>query len=582
MVATLLSEYPESSNMKSLSQPSAWRGFLHLMSAHWMSLRNAPRTRDGSSRLRLIFFGGLALLFMWGMGWGANWLFTQFLQAEFLADLLIRRVLDITLIFFVGLLVFSNIIGGFSVFFFAEDMQQLVASPVPPGRLYIARLTQTWAQSSWMVLVFAIPVFWALGPVFDSPWWFYPGVPLAVLPLTIACAAFGTCVTIGLARWLPARRTRDALIILAIVGFLVLYIAFRLAEPERFLEPDGFEDLVSLIAGLQSSESVFAPTTWTLNIIVGLARDELAAVPLAVISLVSGTISACAVGVWLSRGVLFDCFSMAQEGRPARSRDDSPRQVSGVGYIEDPIKAIARRDTRIFLRTTGQWTQLLLVAALVVVYLFNFKHFRALQETKMIGTLGIFYINFALSGLVVTTLGARFLYPSVSLEGRAFWAVQVAPIFGKTVLAGKVRWGLIPMTIVATLLAVGSGLITQLEPWMILTSMVLALLSTISLSGLAVGMGAMWPQFHLDNPTRIASGLGGVLFMLIGLSYLVVTGVLSAWPIVALRDFLGSGYVPRTVRLIQIGACALGFIGLSLLTFWLPMWLGARRLDEGQ
>ena len=252
---------PSESDFSPEIEPSAWRGFLHLLSAHWFSLRNAPRSRDGSSRLRFLFFGSLALLFMWGIGWGAHWLFTQFLQAEFLADLLIRRVLDITLIFFVGLLVFSNLIAGFSVFFFADDMNQLLASPIPLGRLYMARLTQTWAQSSWMVLVFAVPVFWALGPVFDSAWWFYLGVPLAIFPLTVACAALGTCVTIGLARWLPARRTRDILVILAIVGFLVLYVAFRLAEPERFLEPDGFKDLVDLIAGLQASESALAPTT---------------------------------------------------------------------------------------------------------------------------------------------------------------------------------------------------------------------------------------------------------------------------------------------------------------------------------
>ena len=75
-----------------------------------------PRTRDGSSTLRLIFLV-VSLSSLWRVSAGGLWLFTQFLQAEFLADLLIRRVLDITLIFFVRLLVFSNLIAGFSVFF---------------------------------------------------------------------------------------------------------------------------------------------------------------------------------------------------------------------------------------------------------------------------------------------------------------------------------------------------------------------------------------------------------------------------------------------------------------------------------
>ena len=297
-------------------------------------------------------------------------------------------------------------------------------------------------------------------------------------------------------------------------------------------------------------------------------------------TLLSGTVLLCSLGCWLTRAVFLDCYSIAQEGRPAPSPQAAPRTVGPVQY--QMTAAIARRDTRIFLRTTGQWTQLLLVGALIVVYLLNFKHFRTLQDSRLIGTMGIFYINFALSGLVVTTLGARFLYPAVSLEGKAFWALQVAPITGSTIVRGKVRWGLIPMGSVAVLLAAGSGLITQLDSWLIAVSMGLASLCTIALSGLAVGMGAMWPQFHLDNPTRIASGLGGVLFMLLGLTYLVFSGALTGWPIVALRDYLGNGYIPRPIRLVQLGACLIGFIVLTGLTFWLPMRIGAQRLDAGQ
>ena len=73
--------------------------------------------------------------------------------------------------------------------------------------------------------------------------------------MTIICSAVGSYLTLMLARWLPARRTRDFLVVLTIIGFLVMYIAFRFAEPEKFLEPDGFNDLVALVAGLRGGES---------------------------------------------------------------------------------------------------------------------------------------------------------------------------------------------------------------------------------------------------------------------------------------------------------------------------------------
>ena len=154
------------------SSISAFTGWCHLLWAQWRGLRNGTRHARGKERIRLIFFGGLAILFMFGMGFGAFWLFKQFLNAEFLAELLIRRVLDITLLFFCGLLIFSNLIGGFTTMLLAEDMMLLMSVPIPPGRLFVARLCQTWAQASWMMLVFALPIFAAVGPVLGAPWWF--------------------------------------------------------------------------------------------------------------------------------------------------------------------------------------------------------------------------------------------------------------------------------------------------------------------------------------------------------------------------------------------------------------------------
>ncbi|MEE2789425.1 MAG: hypothetical protein VX589_18955 [Myxococcota bacterium] len=563
----------------------SFRGWRHLLWAQWRSLRNGTEKARGKERVRLLFFGGLALLFMLGMGFGAFWLFRQFLNAEFLAELLIRRVLDITLLFFCGLLIFSNLIGGFTTLLLAEDMMLLMSVPIPPGRLYAARLCQTWSQSSWMMLVFALPMFAAVGPVLAAPWWFYPTIPLVLLPLTVMCAAVGTATTLTLARWLPAHRMRDILVILAIIGFLAVYIAFRLAEPERFLEPDGFEDLVSLIANLRGGESPWVPTVWAIDILTQSARNETAGLGLAFALLFGGAASAVTVSTWLARRILTPGFMTAQEGQVARHRSDSAQQptantVKTARYPNGVSSAIRQRDLKIFLRTTGQWTQLLLVGALVVVYLFNFKHFRALQDSGLLGPLGIFFINYALGGLVVTTLVARFLYPSVSLEGRAYWAIQVAPMYCRDLLKGKVQFGLFPLLAVAAVLAIGSGLITGLPNWMLVSSLSIGGITSIALIGLGVGMGGIWPQFHLDNPTRIASGLGGVLFMLLGIAYLVATAFLVGWPLGALQRFFETGFIPRPTRIWQFAGLVLGAIVLSVITYAVPMRMGAKSLEH--
>ena len=192
-------------------------------------------------RLRLTFFGILGLSFMVLTGLGAHWLFSQFLQAEFLAELLIRRTLDIILLFFFGLLLFSNLIAGFSTLLLADDLTLLMSSPIPSGLPFLSRLVFNWSQSSWMVIVFGMPVIASAGIVLNAPIWFYPAVPLLLFPFTVIATAVGCLVTLLLAAWLPARRTRDILIVLAVIGFLLLYVAFRLAEPERFFTARWFQ-----------------------------------------------------------------------------------------------------------------------------------------------------------------------------------------------------------------------------------------------------------------------------------------------------------------------------------------------------
>ena len=107
---------------------------------------------------------------------------------------------------------------------------------------------------------------------------------------------------------------------------------------------------------------------------------------------------------------------------------------------------------------------------------------------------------------------------------------------------------------------------------------VLAALSSWSLAGMAVGMGAADPRFHEDNPARIASSVGGVLFMLLGMTYLVVMVALLAWPISTFSFWLGSGYVPSGGRLVLQALLLAAALGLSVLAHVFPRRLGAARL----
>ena len=128
-------------------------------------------------------------------------------------------------------------------------------------------------------------------------------------------------------------------------------------------------------------------------------------------------------------------------------------------------------------------------------------------------------------------------------------------------------------------MAAGASVLTDQSLTMALISTGALVLLTVCVCRMAVGMGAIWPQFHLDNPTRIASSLGGILFMLGGITYLVIFCIASIPIMIVLRDFITLGVFPSENRQFWFACGTTTILILSALISWLPMLLGQRRLE---
>ena len=79
------------------------------------------------------------------------------------------------------------------------------------------------------------------------------------------------------------------------------------------------------------------------------------------------------------------------------------------------------KDAKVFLRDVTQWSQLLLLCALVLIYLYNFRVLDLDQIPSMGGLVKNVYafLNLGLAGLVMATVAVRFVFRAVSAEGAA-------------------------------------------------------------------------------------------------------------------------------------------------------------------
>src|SRR4029078_5443891 len=98
-----------------------------------------------------------------------------------------------------------------------------------------------------------------------------------------------------------------------------------------------------------------------------------------------------------------------------------------------PISAIRRhlllKDAKVFFRDVSQWSQLLLLVALMLLYLYDLRFLDLDRIPYMSGVVKNVYafVNLGMTGLVMATVAVRFVFPSVSSEGAAFLMVRISP-----------------------------------------------------------------------------------------------------------------------------------------------------------
>jgi ABC-2 type transport system permease protein len=142
----------------------------------------------------------------------------------------------------------------------------------------------------------------------------------------------------------------------------------------------------------------------------------------------------------------------------------------------------------------------------------------------------ISYLNLAASSLTLSTLTTRFVFPQFSLEGRRLWIIGLAPIGLRKVLMQKYWMSCLTAMTITVVLMVASSVMLHL-PWSKVGFFAVAIaLMSATLSGLAVGLGALFPNFKEENPSKIVSGFGGTLCLVASFLYITLFVTLAALP----------------------------------------------------
>lgn len=551
-----------------------------IVAPKWRTALARTRAAQQGRAGRAVLLGTVGILF-WVMIFGGLYRVLRYFHgvAE-IGPLLAGKLLGLVLLSFLAILLLSNVITALSSFFLAKDLDLLASSPVDWLDLYLAKLGETMVHSSWMVALMAVPIFAAYGVVYDGGWLFAPYVIFVFLPLMVIPAVIGSGITLTLVNVFPARRTRDILSIITIIAAGVLVLLFRIIRPEQLARPEGFRSLLDFITLLRTPTSPLLPSEWATTSFMGFLVGPFDILP--IFMLWSTAASFVVLGALLHRALYAAGFTKAQEG--------AERFVKGWIWrtILDPLfkpLAVAKRefiikDLKLFFRDTTQWSQLILLGVLMVIYLFNIRAlplFRGEQVPFLLVSV-ISFFNLGLAGFVLASIAARFIFPSISLEGRQMWLLRSSPLDLRALLWSKYWIGTVPLLIIALVITVFTNIILHATPFMMTLSVTTMILLTFAISALALGFGTLYPQFETENAAQIPTSFGGLVFMMTSIVLVAGVIVLEAMPV---YRYMSAALGGETVQITT--TMMLAFLGALLLCITatvVPLKISLRKMEE--
>ena len=487
-----------------------------------------------------------------------------------IGDYLLGRLLYLFACGVFIMLVSSNLILAYPVLFARRENELLFSLPLAPSAIVRCKLGETVFLSSWAFLLMAIPLmlayFCAGGygvRVFFLSWLFFA-------PLIALCGAAGVGMSLLIGRFAPRGLGLKRRIVIACLCSVAAYLLWRSGGGRA---PGGDQSLRfvnQLVAKCEFASWFLLPSRWVADGIFALSRGAYGDAAFFWLVLVSNAL------------FLFSLCSVAGERLLATAWNrrlslpvaaPGQRRASRIAW-RSPVWSLVRADVISFCRDPGQWGQFALFFGLLGIYILNLRNL-PYDLGSLFWRYLLFILNLSAMGFTLAGLSSRFFFPLMSLDLKRFWFLGLTPLSIQRIL-GEKYFLCVGFTVGITgPLALLSGLMLGVSPLLLASSIVSVLFMGIAISGLSVGLGAVYPNPRASSPAEVISGFGGTVVLVLNMVYICVTLALLGIPLYCHLKGLITEF---TFAMCLLGSvCLIGVV--SIATALIALTLARRKLE---
>lgn len=491
--------------------------------------RAAEERQKGSARvlgLLLLAFGVFFVVYF-AAATGGFWLRQQH------ALELVSPALSVLYLGVFGALVLSSLGHAANAFFTAQDLWYWNASAAPPWARFLDRLFET--------ALAALPATVGLGALAlvgflrgaDEPLVLARGLVGLALVASLPLALGALLAHVGGAL-LPAGRLRRLTLLLVGVVSAVALGLLRSARVEQVMTEEGAARFLEQQRDLVSVGPDWLPSSLAARF---AARGDTSALAW----LVLGALGLYTLAYLAHRLLYLRARDLADDESPTGLRRGSLAESllrALVRAVPARMRPLLEKDLLAFLRDPSQWSQLVLLLGIAVIYLINAQAlvlgFEPFPRAKQVFIGGM---HVGLATFIAAGLAARFAFPQMGLEGPAVWMVEGSPLSARDVVRAKFLATLPVVAGFPTAVAAVGGVVLGLSPlgW-VMTTLTVAGMS-VSMAAWGTGRGSLSPVFDAVSVSELAMGPGALATM--GLA-VIMCGLASFLTMVG-GGFLGYG-----------------------------------------
>jgi ABC-2 type transport system permease protein len=430
----------------------------------------------------------------------------------------------------------GNIVVSFSTMYRSGEVQFLLTTPVPHGTLFAIKFLDNFFYSSGTLFLAGFSLFLGYGAYFQLPWHFHLFMMLGVLvPFMLIAASTAVLMLLGMMAAASRFRFRTIIIAVIVVYALQLYLYFAVTNPVHLAnEVMKFYPNVNQYFGYLDAPAVrLLPNFWVSQILYFYTTGDTVAVAQYTALLIGVCVLMCslmfAAGKQLYYGTWTTSLSL-KGSAPADTKLGGVFRLASPSRLPSQAEVLLKREFWQFVRDPAQWIHFVVMVGLVLVFVISVGALEFRLSDPMLKTT-VYLSLLAFNVFLIASITLRFLFPQMSLEGKAYWTIRSAPISPVSVYWIKSLLPLLPLLVIGGALVLFSSEPFRAIPFLESANGVAILCSTVTLVSLNLGMGAYFANFGEKNPIRIASSHGATLTFLVGVGYLLFVGISFFFPV---------------------------------------------------